>query len=67
MAIAARFNWENSPAGFWLNLVIVSAVDLGLIIFLIAPGYMAMPDGLTGILLWIPAAALINPTQPFWG
>ncbi len=55
LVMAIRQNWKNSPMGYWLNLALVSAVDLGLIIFLIAPGYMALSDGLMGVILWIPA------------
>jgi len=55
IVIAVKFNWQNSPLGFWLNLVLVSAVDLGLIILLVAPGYMALSDGMAGVLLWLPA------------
>ena len=55
IVIAVKFNWQNNPLGFWLNSVIVSAVDLGLIVLLIAPGYMAVSDGMLGILLWLPA------------
>jgi hypothetical protein len=67
VAIAVGLNWKNSPVGFWLNLVIVSAVDLDLIIFLIAPGFMALPDGLIGIMLPIPAVAFANHIQPLFG
>jgi hypothetical protein len=53
--VAVRFNWRNDPAGFWLNLVVVSAVDLGLVVTLVLPGHMALADGLMGIVLWLPA------------
>ena len=38
--------------GYWFNLVIVGAADIGLIIFLLAPGYMAIADGIPGPALW---------------
>lgn len=53
--VAMIMNWKNSPTGYWLNLAVVSAVDIGLILLLLIPGYMAWSDGLMGIVLWIPA------------
>ncbi|MDX1417353.1 MAG: hypothetical protein R3293_24315 [Candidatus Promineifilaceae bacterium] len=55
VVIAVRFNWRNNPLGFWLNLAVVGAVDLGLVILLIAPGHMAISDGMWGVILFIPA------------
>ena len=55
LVVAVCSNWRNSPTGFWLNLVVVSAVDLGLVVLLVAPGYMALADGMLGVALWLPA------------
>lgn len=55
LVVAIRLNWRNSPTGFWLNLVVVSAVDLGLVVLLVTPGYMALADGMLGVALWLPA------------
>lgn len=55
LVVAIKLNWRNSRVGYWVNLVIVSAADLGLIATLIVPGYMAVTDGLAGPLLWIGA------------
>jgi hypothetical protein len=57
LVVAIKLNWNNRPMGYWLNLTVVSAVDLGLIIALIVPGHMALSDGLMGVVLWLPAAA----------
>lgn len=58
LVVAAWLNWKNSPTGYWLNLTVVSAVDLGLIVLLLIPDYMAWSDGMMGILLWLPALFL---------
>jgi hypothetical protein len=55
MLIAALFNWRNNLSGYWLNLLVVSAADIGYIYFVLIPGYVPwMPGGL-GPLLWIIA------------
>jgi hypothetical protein len=54
--IALRMNWKNSVAGYWLNLGIVGATDLGLVLFLLASGTMAWTDGSIGLSLYLFAA-----------
>lgn len=56
LAVGARLNWVNSVAGYWLNLSVAGAADLGLLVFLLLPGYMAPADGWPGPLLWVLAA-----------
>jgi hypothetical protein len=57
MVVAVAFNWKNSRLGYWLNLVVVSAGDIGFIIFLLMPGIVPwVPAGL-GPLLWLIALA----------
>jgi hypothetical protein len=56
VVVGVRLNWHNNRMGYWLNLAIVSAVDLGLTYTLLAPGYMAPTDGGLGLALWLPAA-----------
>ncbi len=53
--VGGRLNWQNSRMGYWLNLAVVSIVDGGLLIMLVFPGYMALADGMVGVVLWIPA------------
>lgn len=55
LVVAVTLNWRNHRLGYWLNLVVVSAVDLGLVLFLLAPAHMALADGLMGVALWLPA------------
>lgn len=57
MVIAIKYNWHNSKLGYWLNLVVVSAGDIGFIIFLLIPGYIPLITGALGPLLWILALA----------
>jgi hypothetical protein len=56
LGVGLRLNWLNSPTGYWLNLSVAGASDLGLFIFLLRPGYMALADGWPGPLLWLLAA-----------
>ncbi|MGY4197289.1 hypothetical protein [Bradyrhizobium sp. USDA 4520] len=52
-AAAIGFNWRNDVRGWWINLVAVSATDIGFIIFVLAPGYMPWWPGLLGPVFWI--------------
>jgi hypothetical protein len=57
MVVAVAFNWKNSRLGYWLNLVVVSAGDIGFIIFLLMPGIVPWVPGGLGPLLWLIALA----------
>jgi hypothetical protein len=57
MAVAIKYNWFNSKLGYWLNLVVISAGDIGFIIFLLIPGYVPLVPGALGPLLWLFALA----------
>ncbi len=57
-------NWRNSRLGYWLNLIVVGAIDVGLLLFLLLPGYMAWSDGGLGLGLWV--VALIFSTLGIW-
>ena len=57
MAVAIKYNWFNSKLGYWLNLVVISAGDIGFIIFLLIPGYIPLVPGALGPLLWLVALA----------
>jgi len=54
--IAITMNWRNSRAGYWINLVTVSAADLGFIIFILVPGHLPLWPGALGPVLWIAGA-----------
>lgn len=53
--VAITMNWKNSRTGYWLNLAVVAAADIGLILFMVIPGYMSIADSWPGPLLFIPA------------
>ena len=55
IVVAVILNWRNSRLGYWLNLVVVSAGDIGFILFVIIPGYVPLVPGGLGPLLWVMA------------
>ena len=58
IVVAVTLNWTNSRLGYWLNLVVVSAADIGFIITIMVPGYIPLVPGGLGPLLWVVALAL---------
>ena len=40
MAVAILLNWRNDRIGYWLNLIVVGAVDLGYVVLVVVPGYV---------------------------
>jgi hypothetical protein len=58
IVVAVVWNWRNSRMGYWLNLVVVSAGDIGFILFVLMPGYIPLVPGGLGPLLWILALVL---------
>ena len=55
IVVAVMFNWKNSRLGYWLNLVVVSAADIGFIVYVLMPGYVPLVPGGLGPLLWVLA------------
>ena len=55
IVIAIIYNWKNNRLGYWLNLIVVSAADIGYVIFVLLPGYVPMMPGALGPLLWVLA------------
>ena len=55
IVVAVTLNWKNSRLGYWLNLVVVSAGDIGFIITVMIPGYIPLMPGGIGPLLWVVA------------
>lgn len=55
--IAIRFNRRGDRFGYWFNLYLVSAADLGFVLLVLLPGHEALPRGLIGPALWIAAVA----------
>ena len=55
IVVAIFFNWKNSRLGYWMNLTVVSAGDIGYIMFVLVPGYVPFMPGALGPILWILA------------
>ena len=53
--VAVVFNWKNNKIGYWLNLVVLSAGDIGFIITILIPGYLPLFPGAIGPILWLLA------------
>jgi hypothetical protein len=37
IVVATRHNWKNNKTGYWLNIIVVSAADIGFLIFILIP------------------------------
>ena len=55
IVVAIRYNWKNSRLGYWLNLVVVSAADIGFILFVLFPGHVPLFPGILGPIFWVSA------------
>jgi hypothetical protein len=55
IVIAVTRNWRNECSGFALNLVLAGLMDVALVVFLLAPGYVTPGDALLGISLLVLA------------
>lgn len=53
LIVAVSLNWKNDVRGWWLNLAIISAVDLGFIFFVLIPGHIPLLHGLAGPMFWV--------------
>ncbi|WP_433556045.1 hypothetical protein ACQPWY_27255 [Pseudonocardia xinjiangensis] len=54
--VGIAMNWRNSKTGFWINLTVVSLLDIPFVIFVIVPGYAPLWPGLQGPIAWVIAA-----------
>ncbi len=50
--IGVRYNWSNSQSGLALNTVLVGMTDIGLIVFLVLPGFLSWGEASPGLLLF---------------
>ena len=55
IVVGIFLNWKNSRLGYWLNLTVVSAGDIGFILFVLIPGYVPFMPGALGPILWVLA------------
>jgi len=56
MVVAVKYNWKNDTLGYWLNLIVISAADIGFIIFVLLPGHVSLFPGILGPIFWIGGA-----------
>ncbi|WP_193096759.1 hypothetical protein [Brevibacterium sp. FME17] len=56
VAVGATMNWRNSWTGYWINLILVTTLDVAYIAFVVVPGYAPLWPGLAGPILWVLAA-----------
>lgn len=47
--------WRSSNTGYWVNLAVATATDVGFIVFVLVPGYAPLWPGLQGPACWILA------------
>ncbi len=52
IVVGIFLNWKNSRLGYWLNLIVVSAGDIGFVVFVLVPGYIPFMPGAIGPILW---------------
>lgn len=52
ITVAVKYNWKNDLVGYWLNLIVVSAADIGFIVFVLLPGHVALFPGILGPVFW---------------
>ncbi|MGE0556869.1 MAG: hypothetical protein AB7E73_01750 [Burkholderiales bacterium] len=57
-AVGAMANWRNSANGLALNTIIVGLTEIGLVGFLIVPGYVSWTEAVPGMLLFMAAVTL---------
>ncbi len=56
--IAIRWNWRNSEAGLAVNTVMIGLTEIGLVVFLILPGYVPVSEALPGFVFYIAGIVL---------
>ncbi len=54
--VAVAVNWHNRPLGAWLNIALAGGADIGLVLYLMFPGYVALSSGMMGISLFVLGA-----------
>src|SRR5262245_8361792 len=53
IAVALTLNIRNNVWGYWINLGVLAVADMGLVFFVLIPGYMPLWPGIAGPVLWI--------------
>ncbi len=58
IAIGVKFNWRNDKFGLALNTGIVVLVEIGLIVFLLLPGFVSVAEAGIGLALAVLAVVI---------
>ena len=53
IVVAAWLNWRNSRLGYWINLIAITATDVGFIVLVLVPGYLPFWPALLGPIFWV--------------
>jgi hypothetical protein len=66
---ALTLSWRNSRLGYWINLCVVAAADMGFIVLMMAPGLVPFWPAALGPVLWLlawacSAVALLSSRGP---
>lgn len=56
VVVGICLNWRNNKVGYWMNLSVVSAADIGFVFAIMVPGYIKFSDAIFGPVFWILAA-----------
>ena len=48
-------NWKNSRAGYWINVINLSVVDIGFILFVLLPYLSILSPAILGPAFWVLA------------
>jgi hypothetical protein len=55
VVVAARLNWQNNRTGLAINTFVIGLTDIGLVIFLLVPGFVTWGGAMTGLVLFVIA------------
>ncbi|MFC4336100.1 hypothetical protein [Salininema proteolyticum] len=58
IAVGLVLNRRNDLFGYWLNLVVLGAIDIAFLLVLVRPGHVDLAGGLSGPVVWAAAAVL---------
>jgi hypothetical protein len=59
--IGGTLNWRNSNLGLGLNTALIGLTDLGLVLFLVMPGFVNWQEAAPGLVLFAGALASATP------
>lgn len=63
LGVALALNWRNDLWGYWINLAVISAADVGFILFVLLPGHIGLWPGMLGPVFWILGLALTTAAR----